>query len=229
MCRNVAPCIRFGREIPQNPRLLRERARLLFANLPFTCKSSIKTAWFGRQRQVVSLWVGSARILAMRARSRATRLRFLVIFGNRPMCSLGNRDVGFDSNYHFCCDDLAPLWVLLSCPRSAACNCTTIALLPAGPQPAPSLVKRNGRYAHIVGDVASEPSTGKTVGVDVGQEHFVTLLDGTTIPNPQWYRTAERRLKQAQRRLSRRVKGSNRYHKARELLAKAHLKVKRAR
>jgi putative transposase len=89
--------------------------------------------------------------------------------------------------------------------------------------------KADGWYAHIVGDVASEPSTGKAVGVDVGPEHFATLLDGTTIPNPRWYRTAERRLKQAQRRLSRRVKGSNRYHKAREPLAKTHLKIKWAR
>ncbi|WP_287910938.1 transposase [Chloroflexus sp.] len=87
----------------------------------------------------------------------------------------------------------------------------------------------DGWYAHIVGDVATEPSTGKAVGVDVGLAHFATLLDGTTIPNPRWYCTTERRLKQAQRRLSRRVKGSNRYHKARELLARAHVKVTRAR
>ncbi len=60
-------------------------------------------------------------------------------------------------------------------------------------------------------------------------EYFATLSDGTQIANPRYYRAAERKLKQAQRQLSRRVKGSNRRRKTRELLAKAHLKVKRAR
>ena len=47
--------------------------------------------------------------------------------------------------------------------------------------------------------------------------------------HPGWYRKAERRLKTAQRRVSRRKKGSNRRRKAVNLLARAHLKVKRQR
>ncbi|MCG8350491.1 MAG: transposase, partial [Chloroflexales bacterium] len=91
--------------------------------------------------------------------------------------------------------------------------------------------KADGWYASIACAVAPAPlpPTGKAVGVDVGLESFVTLSNGTLIANPRYYRAAERKLKQAQRRLSRRVKGSNRRRKARELLAKAHLKVKRAR
>ncbi|GAB4434521.1 MAG: hypothetical protein OHK0015_24370 [Chloroflexi bacterium OHK40] len=91
--------------------------------------------------------------------------------------------------------------------------------------------KADGWYAHIACEVAPEPlpPTGKAVGVDVGLERFATLSDGTHIPNPRLYRAAERRLRRAQRRLSRRVKGSNRRRKARELLAKAHLKARRAR
>lgn len=91
--------------------------------------------------------------------------------------------------------------------------------------------KADGWYAHIVCEVppAPLPATGKTIGVDVGLESFATLSDGTTIDNPRLHRTAERQLKRAQRRLSRRVKGSNRQQKARVLLAKAHLKVQRAR
>jgi putative transposase len=91
--------------------------------------------------------------------------------------------------------------------------------------------KADGWYVSIVCEVVPSPlaPTNKAVGVDVGLESFATLSDGTQIANPRYYRVAERKLKRAQRRLSRRVKGSNRRRKARELLAKAHLKVKRAR
>ncbi|HEY1387619.1 MAG TPA: transposase [Ktedonobacterales bacterium] len=71
--------------------------------------------------------------------------------------------------------------------------------------------------------------TGQETGIDLGLESFATLADGTMINNPRCYRRAERKLKTAQRRVSRRKKGSNRRRKAVKLLAKAHLKVKRQR
>jgi putative transposase len=91
--------------------------------------------------------------------------------------------------------------------------------------------KADGWYAHIACELAPEPlpPTGKAVGVDMGLESFATLSDGTQFANPRLYRAAEGKLRRAQRRLSRRVKGSNRRRKARELLAKAHLKVQRTR
>jgi putative transposase len=73
------------------------------------------------------------------------------------------------------------------------------------------------------------PSTGQETGIDLGLEAFATLSDGTRIFHPGWYRKAERALKIAQRRVSRRKKGSNRRRKAVTLLAKAHQKVKRQR
>jgi putative transposase len=71
--------------------------------------------------------------------------------------------------------------------------------------------------------------TGQETGIDVGLESFATLADGTMIHNPRCYRKAERRLKTAQRKVSRRKKGSNRRQKAVKLLAKAHQQVKRQR
>jgi putative transposase len=65
--------------------------------------------------------------------------------------------------------------------------------------------------------------------VDLGIEAFATLSDGTRIFHPGWYRKAERALKTAQRRVSRRKKGSNRRCKAVALLAKAHQSVRRQR
>ena len=73
------------------------------------------------------------------------------------------------------------------------------------------------------------PLTGRETGMDLGLESFATLADGTMIHNPRCYRKAERRLKTAQRKVSRRKTGSNRRRKAVKLLAKAHLKVKRQR
>jgi len=69
---------------------------------------------------------------------------------------------------------------------------------------------------------------GKT-GIDLGLEAFATLSNGARIFHPGWYHNAERRLKTAQRRVSRRKKGSNRRRKAITLLARAHQKVKRQR
>jgi len=73
------------------------------------------------------------------------------------------------------------------------------------------------------------PVTGQETGIDLGIEAFATLSSGTRVFNPGWYRKAEHALKTAQRRVSRRKRGSNRRRKAVTLLAKAHLKVRRQR
>jgi transposase len=52
--------------------------------------------------------------------------------------------------------------------------------------------------------VSPLPETGQETGVDLGIEAFATLSDGTRIFSPGWYRQAERPLKTAQRRVSRR-------------------------
>jgi putative transposase len=73
------------------------------------------------------------------------------------------------------------------------------------------------------------PATGQETGIDLGLASFATLTDGTLIHNPRCYRKAEVYLRRCQRRVARRTKGSHRRRKAVNLLAKAHLKVKRQR
>jgi putative transposase len=73
------------------------------------------------------------------------------------------------------------------------------------------------------------PLTGQDTGVDLGLESFATLANGSQIANPRIFRVAELNLKRAQRRVSRRKKGSKRRRKAIKLLAKAHQIVKRQR
>jgi putative transposase len=73
------------------------------------------------------------------------------------------------------------------------------------------------------------PATGQGTGIDLGIEAFATLSDGTRVCHPGCYRQAERALKTAQRRVSRRKGGSHRRRKAVMLLAKAQQKVRRQR
>jgi putative transposase len=58
---------------------------------------------------------------------------------------------------------------------------------------------------------------------------FLITADGEVVENPRHYRTAERRLARAQRRVSRRTKGSKRRRKAVRLLARKHQRVQRQR
>jgi putative transposase len=74
------------------------------------------------------------------------------------------------------------------------------------------------------------PKTGRTVGLDVGVEAFARLSTGERIENKRFVKNAERELKTAQRRVSRRPdKKSNRRKKAIKLLARKHKKVQRGR
>jgi len=73
------------------------------------------------------------------------------------------------------------------------------------------------------------PLTGQETGIDLGLESFATLSDGSQMANPRIFRVAELNLKRAQRRVSRRQKGSHRRRKAVVLLAKAHQTVRRVR
>jgi putative transposase len=71
--------------------------------------------------------------------------------------------------------------------------------------------------------------TGKQTGIDMGLNAFYTDSDGNTIDNPRHYRTAEKKLKKLQQRVSRKKKGSNNRKKSRKALAKQHLNVQRQR
>jgi len=73
------------------------------------------------------------------------------------------------------------------------------------------------------------PLTGEDTGIDLGLESFATLADGSQIANPRIFRVAELNRKRAQRRVSRRTRGSHRRRRAVNLLARAHQRVRRAR
>ena len=71
--------------------------------------------------------------------------------------------------------------------------------------------------------------TGKTIGIDVGLNHFYTDSTGETVPNPRHLRKSEKALKRLQKRVSRKKKGSSNRKKAINKLGRKHLKVSRQR
>lgn len=73
-----------------------------------------------------------------------------------------------------------------------------------------------------------EPS-GNAIGLDVGLNEFYTDSNNQTVSNPRFLRKGTVRLRQAQRQVSRRVKGSKNRGKARQILGKRHLKISRQR
>jgi putative transposase len=120
------------------------------------------------------------------------------------------------------------------------------------------LVKRaDGYYAQFLikaeRNIQIEP-TGKTLGLDVGLNHFYVDSNGRQVENPRFLRKSERAIKRLQRKVSRKfskarkrltpvgspdhgsetrqqekIRQSSNYHKAKNKLSRKHLKVSRQR
>jgi len=92
--------------------------------------------------------------------------------------------------------------------------------------------RADGYYAQFCIDQERKEKrepTFKTVGIDVGLNHFYTDSEGNTVPNPRHLRKSEKSLKRLSRRMSKTKKGSKNRAKFRNKLARKHLKVSRQR
>ena len=71
-------------------------------------------------------------------------------------------------------------------------------------------------YACFACEVEGQPlpTTGRTVGIDVGLHHLLATSENELVDNPRWYREEQRRLRVLQRRVSRRRLGGSNRHKA---------------
>jgi len=74
-------------------------------------------------------------------------------------------------------------------------------------------------------DPSPTPQKEMTVGIDVGLESFATLSNGEKIENPRFFRTDEKALAKAQRKLSKAEKGTPERKKARKIVAHAHERI----
>ncbi|MFI0772171.1 RNA-guided endonuclease InsQ/TnpB family protein [Streptomyces sp. NPDC021218] len=127
----------------------------------------------------------------------------------------------------------------LSLPKIGAVKVKWSRTLPTTPTSVTVIKDAAGRYfASFVidtdpaADAARMPDSDQTVGIDLGLTHFAVLDDGTKIDSPRFLRRAEKKekkLKRAQRELSRKQKGSRNREKARQKVARAHAHVADAR
>jgi putative transposase len=106
--------------------------------------------------------------------------------------------------------------------------------LPDGCRPSTLSVKLapSGRWSFsLLVDVEIEalPKTDNQVGIDLGVTSLLTLSTGEKIANPKGFKAKYRKLRRAQKSLSRKQKGSNNRHKARLKVAKVHQEITDAR
>ena len=67
--------------------------------------------------------------------------------------------------------------------------------------------------------------TSSVVGIDMSFANIAVYHDGSRLKHPRWFRSAERRLARASRKLHHRKKGSRGRDKAREQLARIHNRI----
>lgn len=72
-------------------------------------------------------------------------------------------------------------------------------------------------------------AAGQSVGLDLGINTFATLSNGERLVGPRAQRAMQRRLRVAQRRFSRRIRGSNRGRRSGVLVARLHERVRNLR
>jgi IS605 OrfB family transposase len=106
--------------------------------------------------------------------------------------------------------------------------------LPADPSSVTVIRASTGKYyaSFVVAlddDAEMLPPAEADTGIDLGLKDFAVLRNGKTIPSPRFFLAMERRLKKAQRRLSRKQRGSANQVKARSALAILHDKVRSRR
>jgi putative transposase len=104
--------------------------------------------------------------------------------------------------------------------------------LPSVPSSVTVTREPDGRYyaSFVVQRAATPlPACDREVGIDLGLTSLVVTSDAETVTNPRFYRAAQRRLRRAQRVLSRRQKGSANRVRARHRVAVVHRKVRDAR
>lgn len=85
----------------------------------------------------------------------------------------------------------------------------------------------NQYYVSIQFEIESNPLplTGNHIGLDFGLKDLFAASNGLVAKNPTFFRKNQARLRKEQKALSRKVFGSNRYHKQKRKVARVHKQI----
>ena len=106
--------------------------------------------------------------------------------------------------------------------------------LPNGAEPSTITVKLSPSGGWTVSmlvdvEISALPESPNQIGLDLGITSLMVLSNGEKINNPNTFKAKHRKLRKAQKALSRKKKGSNNRHKARLKVAKVHGEISDAR
>jgi putative transposase len=97
-------------------------------------------------------------------------------------------------------------------------------------------LSQDGNHWHItvmckqeIPDLILTHDYNTTIGIDMGLSNLFTLSDGTIIPNNQYLKKSEKKLKKRQRQLAKSRKGSNNRKKKQQRLYVVHRKIRNQR
>ncbi|MDQ2808060.1 MAG: transposase [Chloroflexota bacterium] len=94
-------------------------------------------------------------------------------------------------------------------------------------------LKREGEHWYVCFSCAVAatplPANAEAVGVDMGLNYFATLSNGEQFSNPRYLRKALAKLAVKQQALARKVKGSHRRDKAKQVVATVHRRIRNGR
>jgi putative transposase len=115
-------------------------------------------------------------------------------------------------------------WVKISLhrPLDGEVKTVTVSKNPSGQYFAAILTEQEGEYP-------TSSLDGNAIGIDLGITDFAITSTGSKYPNPRHIKKHESNLKRKQRKLSRKVKGSNSRNKARKLVARVHQRISNSR
>jgi len=91
--------------------------------------------------------------------------------------------------------------------------------------------QRDKWYACFSCEVKSKPlkESKHAIGIDMGLETFATFSNGQKIENPRFFKTDQKALARAQRKLSKQKKGSLERKKAKKIVARIHERISNRR
>lgn len=118
------------------------------------------------------------------------------------------------------CSEVLPIRWSRQIPKGAEPSTVTVKLTPAGRWFVSLLVEV---------DIEPLPASPNKVGLDMGITSLVTLNTGEKVTNPKGLKAKCRKLRKAQKVLSRKQKGSNNRYKARLRVARVHAEIADAR